>query len=113
LLLNAVKANSGSAPVTSVRTTVTDAHIEAELAAARRVKEIEERNARMRETLLHTTPAPPRGERGAEAPGQPTRVGDYPTEGGEHHLVRPKDPTTSHKSRDDIEIVEEVQNASA
>jgi hypothetical protein len=53
---------------------VSEAHIQAELEAARRVKALDEKNARDRATMLRTTPAPPQGKRGDEAPGQPTRL---------------------------------------
>ena len=79
-------SNSTALPLWARRSFVSEAHIQAELEATRRVKALEEKNARDRETLLRTTPAPPQGKRGNEAPGQPTRL---PSAENDHTPARP------------------------
>jgi hypothetical protein len=80
------KNSTAALPLWARRSFVSEAHIQAELEATRRVKALEEKNARDRETLLRTTPAPPQGKRGDEAPGQPTRL---PSAENDHTPARP------------------------
>jgi hypothetical protein len=80
------KNSTAALPLWARRSFVSEAHIQAELEAARRVKALEEKNARDRATMLSTTPAPPQGKRSDEAPGQPARL---PSAENNHQPARP------------------------